>query len=93
MLDLHHDIIREFYKEGQVASGSEGGSASYQRFPFPVPTLQWVVQHNRGTVIFMEKIRDTNFVPMLASIDVLDGDLFVVNLTEAMTGYVDVIFP
>jgi hypothetical protein len=93
MENVHHSLIHEFYQEGQLSSGSSGGYSSFQRFPFPNPSLQWVVSHNRGTILFMEQLKDLNFTPLLASIDVIDGDTFVVNLTEATSGYVDVIFP
>jgi hypothetical protein len=93
MENVHHSVIHEFYQEGQLSSGNSTSFAGFQRFLFPSPSLQWVVTHNQGTIIFMESIKDSNSTPLLASLDIIDGDTFVINLTEATTGFVDVIFP
>lgn len=75
-----------------ITASSIQASTSLVRFNFTVPSLQWLVNHNRGTTLFQEMIRDEEMNQMLAPIEVVDSNNFIVHLTEAMPGIVDVRF-
>lgn len=53
---------------------------------------QWVIQHDKGTTSFHEKLFETDGTPFLAYVEVIDSNSFKVHLSETITGYVDVIF-
>lgn len=55
-------------------------------------TTTWLVQHNKNTTRFSEKILDENKRQLFANVNIIDLNSFEVQLTEATTGYVDVIF-
>ena len=53
---------------------------------------QWVIQHDKGTTSFHEKLFETDGTPFLAYVEVIDSNSFKIHLSETITGYVDVIF-
>ncbi len=53
---------------------------------------QWVIQHDKGTTSFHEKLFETDGTPFLAYVEIIDSNSFKVHLSETITGYVDVIF-
>ena len=55
-------------------------------------SIEWLVQHNKGTSIFIERLTDVGGNRFIASTRIIDGNSFVVELTEATSGFVDVIF-
>ncbi len=55
-------------------------------------SIEWHVQHNMNTRFFVERITDINGHKIFASISILDSNSFTVNLTEASSGSVDVVF-
>lgn len=61
------------------------------RYTF-VQKISWLVQHNKNTTRFSEKLLDENKRQIYASINIIDANSFEVLLTEATSGYVDVIF-
>ena len=61
------------------------------RYQFTEKT-NWVVQHNKNTTRFSEKILDENSRQMFASVTNINLNSFEVVLTTATSGYVDVIF-
>lgn len=61
-------------------------------FIFATPALEWRVEHNQGTKSFIAYIKDSDGVTMLAATEVLNDYVFVVHLTCAMSGRVDVLF-
>jgi hypothetical protein len=54
--------------------------------------LEWRVAHNRNSLLFYERLVDNNGDRFLAPVHVVDPNTFVVQLTEATTGYCDVAF-
>jgi hypothetical protein len=61
---------------------------SLNKFVFDNPSMNWLVQHNKNTSLFQKTILDEYENEMLASINIIDNNSFVVELTEAMTGSV-----
>ena len=55
-------------------------------------SMEWLVQHNKGTSLFIERLTDIRGNRFIASTRIIDGNSFVVELTEATSGFVDVIF-
>ena len=62
-----------------------------ERYTF-TDSLRWVVNHNKNTTRLIESIADSNGNRFFAKIQILDSNNFVVYLTEAKSGTVDVIF-
>ena len=61
-------------------------------YVFTVPALEWLVEHNQGTQAFIAYIKDDQGTIMLAATEVLSDLAFIVHLTCAMSGRVDVLF-
>lgn len=55
-------------------------------------SMVWLVQHNKDTFLFIERLTDIGGNRFIASTRIIDGNSFVVELTEATSGFVDVIF-
>jgi hypothetical protein len=64
----------------------------YKRYEFPQETLLWVVEHNMSTTHLRERLYTSDGKAMFAAIEVIDETSFVVRLTQAMSGWVDVEF-
>ena len=54
--------------------------------------LRWVVEHNRGTVKFVETLTDSEGNRFFAKTRIIDENAFEVVLTSATSGSVDVLF-
>lgn len=61
-------------------------------YVFTTPALEWLVEHNQGTQDFIAYIKDDQGTIMLAATEVLSDLAFIVHLTCAMSGRVDVLF-
>jgi len=61
-------------------------------FIFSTPSMEWRVEHNQGIQAFIAYIKDEQGLIMLAATEVLSDYSFIVHLTCAMTGRVDVLF-
>ena len=55
-------------------------------------SLEWVVQHNMNTTSFRETLVHSDGSKFSAKTRIIDENSFVVNLTSAESGWVDVIF-
>ena len=62
-----------------------------QSFEF-TDALRWVVEHNRGTVKFIETLTDSEGNRFFAKTRIIDENTFEVVLTSASSGSVDVLF-
>ncbi|NUZ11988.1 hypothetical protein HUZ36_14460, partial [Pseudoalteromonas sp. McH1-7] len=62
------------------------------RFEFSQQSTQWIVQHERNTKDFSIEIFNSQGVRMFAHHEIIDDMSFVVSLTEALTGFIDVVF-
>lgn len=70
---------------------SGGAGAGVKHYDFPV-SLRWVVNHGMGTKSFVASYRDAAGQRFYAGEEIIDNNSFAVNLTEAMSGSVDVVF-
>jgi len=61
------------------------------RYTFPA-MMEWRVRHNQGTRRIVETLSDTAGNKFFAPVQIVDENEFVVVLTAAMAGSVDVIF-
>lgn len=61
-------------------------------FVFGTLASEWVVKHNQGTLSYIAYIKDESGVPMLAATETISPNEFIVHLSCAMTGRVDVLF-
>lgn len=77
----------------KIFSGTwvEAGSPATVRYSFTESTT-WLVQHNKNTTIFRETLTDSSGKRFIAGINIIDDNSFEVQLTEATSGAVDVIF-
>ena len=57
-----------------------------------IESIEWVVQHNMNTRFFVERITDSQGQQIFAKVTVIDNNSFVIKLTEAISGSVDVMF-
>jgi hypothetical protein len=76
-----------------VVTGLMGPAAKQKlfRYVYP-PSLQWVVTHNNNTNRFVKRLVDLEGNEFFAHTKVTSNNEFVVYLTEAIAGYVDVFF-
>lgn len=76
-----------------VVTGLMGPPAKQKlyRYVYP-PSLQWVVSHNNNTHRFIKRLVDIQGNEFFAHTKVTSANEFVVYLTEAIAGYVDVFF-
>jgi hypothetical protein len=63
-----------------------------RRFEMLQESALWVIEHNMGTVKFMERLYNSEGKTMFANVEVVNETSFVVRLTQAMKGWVDVEF-
>lgn len=61
---------------------------SLVKYVFDSPSMNWMVTHSRSTDLFQYDILDEDNNKMLTSINIIDDNSFIVELTEAMTGSV-----
>ena len=54
-----------------------------QKYVFPDPALQFLVEHNRGTTDFITELRNQNNRLVFADVEMIDQNSFYVNYTEA----------
>lgn len=78
-------------RQGPKGDPGKDGLSSALAFEFP-PTLEWVVQHNQNTRRFFETLTDEYGRRFFAPIQIIDDNSFVVKLTAATAGRVDVFF-
>ena len=52
----------------------------------------WIVQHDKNTTSYNEKLFDSNGDRFYAFVETIDADSFRVHLSESITGYVEVFF-
>jgi hypothetical protein len=52
----------------------------------------WIIQHNKGTSSFHEKLFEADGSQFFAYVETIDVNSFKIHLSETITGYVDVIF-
>jgi len=75
--------------------GSVGSSGNYPlqiyRFDFSA-SLVWMVQHNKNTDRFQETLVNEDGERFFAKRKIIDKNAFMIVLTSAISGYVDVIF-
>jgi len=76
---------------GNASSISTSTAIRMERYAF-TDSLRWVVNHNKNTTRLIESIADSNGNRFFAKIQIIDSNNFVVYLTEAKSGTVDVIF-
>jgi hypothetical protein len=75
----------------QWQSLKAGSGSKITRFKFDAST-QWVVKHDKNTTLFQESVVDSNGRRFYPGIQIVDNNTFVINMTEATAGYVDVVF-
>ena len=96
--------IRAHIDTGQVqdADSLGGHPPEFYYSPLNKPTqiesyvfsdaLRWVVEHNRGTLKFVETLTDNEGNRFFAKTRIIDENAFEVVLTSASSGVVDVLF-
>lgn len=57
-----------------------------------VDSLEWIVIHNKNTTAFRETLVKADGTKFAAKVRIIDSNSFVVQLTSAESGWVDVIF-
>lgn len=70
---------------------SDNSPINFGRYEFPTQTT-WTVIHNKNTDKFTEKLLDLDGNQFFAKVTIIDNNSFQVNLTYALSGYVDVFF-
>lgn len=61
---------------------------SLVKYVFDSLSMNWLVTHNKNTELFQKTILDEYENEMLASVNIIDSNSFIIELTEAMTGSV-----
>jgi len=64
----------------------------YRRYNVKTPSLQWYIRHNVNSDRIQVTLRDSDNQEFYALITIIDKNAFQIDLTEAITGFVDVIF-
>jgi hypothetical protein len=77
--------------QGEQGNAGVNGAFSLVRYEF-AESMQWRVEHGKGTQVFMEKMTNLSGDRIFAPIQEIDDESFVVQLAEPTAGYVDVIF-
>jgi len=91
---IPNNAVLKFNKETGMWEPTEytGGSPVVtKRYDFS-NSLEWVVQHNMNTTSFRETLVHSDGSKFSAKTRIIDENSFVVNLTSAESGWVDVIF-
>lgn len=55
--------------------------------------LEWIVNHNKNTVVFNETLTDAYGNRFYAPVQIIDSNTFKVKLSTATSGTINVIFP
>ena len=84
------EILSRFFYEFNIGK-SPVQASTFKRYEFTNAT-EWVIQHNMNTRNFVESLTDFNGNRFYASVEILDQNSFKVNLTEASSGSVNVVF-
>lgn len=74
-----------------VEYAASGSPVVTRRFDF-IDSLEWIVQHGMGTTSFRETLVQSDGTKFTAKTRILDSNSFMVTLTSAESGWVDVIF-
>lgn len=72
---------------GTVATQILNG-LSLVKYVFDSPSMNWMVTHNKNSTIFQYDILDQYGNKMMAPINIIDNNNFIIELTEAMIGSV-----
>ena len=64
----------------------------YKKYVFNTPRLVWSIKHNLNTTQFSVTLRDSYGNSFISKTRVIDTNEFVVELTSAITGSIDVVF-
>jgi hypothetical protein len=85
--------LLEFFADGkwQAINPSAAAKVSIHRYEFP-SGLRWVVRHNMGTTRFRETLMTNTGDRFYAKVSIIDDNSFQIDMTQEVTGYVDVIF-
>lgn len=78
--------------DGFHASEFKTTSSVVERYEFETPSLQWTISHNRKTSKFVATTIDSDGNQFFAKIKTIDDTTFVVHMTAATAGFVDVVF-
>ncbi len=62
------------------------------QYDFPIPTIEWIVNHNRNTMMFQEAIFDQDNNKVFAAVNIIDSNNFKISFTEATSGFIIVKF-
>lgn len=62
------------------------------QYQFPTPQLEWVIHHNKNTTKFVESVMSSDGNRIYSAVHVIDSNSFVIYLTSATAGYVNVAF-
>jgi lipopolysaccharide assembly outer membrane protein LptD (OstA) len=71
---------------------ASGFTAVAESYEFSIPERTWVIEHNLNTTRYMLDLFDTNNKRFFANAQATSEKEIVINLTEATTGRVNVIF-
>jgi hypothetical protein len=71
--------------------GPSGKHSILKTYEF-TESLQWQVNHNMGTKIFVASLLDQNGVQFFAKVEALDFNTIKVYLTKATSGSVNILF-
>ena len=86
-----HGALRVDVRNIHDKAGTGGGTGGTQSFTF-AESVQWVVNHNKGTNNFIESLRDAEGRRLYAEVEIVDDNSFIVHFTEATAGTVTVVF-
>lgn len=62
------------------------------KYNITTASVSWIIQHNKNTTSFQEKLFDANGERFHAFVEIIDPNSFKVHLTESITGHVEVFF-
>jgi hypothetical protein len=71
---------------------ASGFTAVAESYEFSIPERTWVIEHNLNTTRYMLDLFDNNNKRFFANTQATSEKEIVINLTEATTGRVNVIF-
>lgn len=88
---LKYDKASGMWEPVEYVPSTGGSPVTTKRYEF-VDSLEWVVQHDMNTTAFRETLVHTDGTKFAAKTKIIDMNSFVVYLTSAESGWVDVIF-
>jgi len=62
------------------------------RYEINTAATTWIIQHDKNTTSYSEKLYDANGDSFYAFVETIDADSFRVHLSESITGHVEVFF-